>query len=108
MSGAMSDEWSCDLWLSQQQVMVDARRQFLFVVRHHDKRFVRALAESFDDGLHVGTAGIVETMQGLVEDEQFGVLDEGSCQQAEALLSAAEAQECAFGQRLDAKDAHPA
>ena len=50
----------------------------------------------------------VEAVEGLVEDEQFGVLDKGSGQEAEALLAAAQAQKGVVRQMVDTEDAHPA
>ena len=50
------------------QMVVDARRQFLLVVCHHDQRLVIPPAESLDDVLHQSAVGIVESMQRFVED----------------------------------------
>lgn len=87
--------------------MGDAGGQFLFVVGDHDERLVGALAESFDDVLHQLTVFVVEAVQGLVEDEQLWVFDEGTGNEHEALLAAGQLQKRAVGQLFDAEDAHP-
>ena len=73
--------------LLEEEVAVDAGRELLFVVRHHDKRLVRTLAEGLDDVLHLGTVGDVKAMKRFVEDEELGILHEGACQKYQALLA---------------------
>ena len=73
--------------LLEEEVAVDAGRELLFVVRHHDKRLVRTLAEGLDDVLHLGTVGDVKAMKRFVEDEELGILHEGACQKDQALLA---------------------
>ena len=46
-------------------------------------------------------------MQGLVENQQVGVFDEGACHEHHALLAAGEVEEGAVGQLVDAEEAHP-
>ena len=68
--------------------MVDACRKFFLIMCHHNHRLVVALAERLDDVLHQTSVVIVETMQWLIQDEQFRVLDEGTGKENQALLSA--------------------
>ena len=58
--------------------MVDAGRELLLIVGHHDEGLVLTLHESVDDVLDEHTVGVVEAMKGLVEDQQLGILDEGA------------------------------
>ena len=60
--------------------MVDADRTFFAVVADEDEGLAGTLAEGLDDILHQAAIRVVEAVKRLVEDEQFGVLDEGSRQ----------------------------
>ena len=62
--------------------MVYAWRELFLVVGDHNECLVLTLAEGVDDVLHFGSVGQVESVQGLVKDEQFGVFDKGTCQEA--------------------------
>ena len=75
----MADGNHCCLpFATEAEVVGDAGGELLLVVRDHDHRLVRASAEGFDDGLDKRSMTEVEAVEGLVEDEQFGVLDKGS------------------------------
>ena len=89
------------------QAVVDAGGQFVLVVRHHHQRFARPVAEGVDDAAHEDAVPRVQPVQGFVQDEQLGVLDEGAGQEAEALLAAAEGEEGASLQVADAEGLHP-
>lgn len=73
--------------------MVDARGQLLLIVGHHDEGLVLTLHECVDDVLDEHTVVVVEAMERLVENQQFGVFDEGARKQHEALLTAGELEE---------------
>ena len=87
--------------------MVDAVGQFLLVVGHHNERFVLSVAEGLDYLFHALAVGLVEAVQGFVEDEQFGVLHQGSGKEHKALLAAGELEEACGGKVADAKYLHP-
>ena len=76
-------------------------------MRDHDHRFVLPLTERFDDVLNQTTVGVVKTVQGLIEDEQTGVLDKGTGKENEALLTAGELQERSFFQSFQTENPHP-
>ena len=71
--------------------MRDAPGQFFLVVCHHNQRLLWPQTELLDDLFHEAAVSVVKAMQWLVEYEEVGVFDEGTSQQAEALLAAAEA-----------------
>ena len=71
--------------------MRDAPGQFFLVVCHHNQCLLWPQTELLDDMFHEAAVLVVKAMQGLVEYEKVGVFDEGTSQQAEALLAAAEA-----------------
>ena len=73
--------------LLQCQVMCDAGRQLLFIMRHHDQSLVRTLAEGGDYFLDFLAVGEVEAMEWFVENEEFGILDKCTCQQAKTLFA---------------------
>ena len=58
--------------------MVDARGQLLNIVCHHDEGLVLTLHECVDDIFHEHAVVVVETVERLVEDQQFGIFDEGT------------------------------
>ena len=87
--------------------MGDAVGKLFLIVRDHDERLVRTLAELTDNLTDKTAIAVVEPMQGFVEDEEFGVFDESPGQEAEALLTAAEAKERCVGHLFDAEDMHP-
>lgn len=91
----------------QHDAIGNAWGEGLLVVGDHDEGLVAALAEGVDDFLYHFAVEGVESVQGLVEDEQLGVLDEGAGQEYQALLAAGELQEGAVGKVFDAKEAHP-
>ena len=71
--------------------MRDASGQFFLVVCHHNQCLLWPQTELLDDLFHEAAVLVVKAMQWLVEYEEVGVFDEGTSQQAEALLAAAEA-----------------
>ena len=88
-------------------MMCDARGQFLGIVCHHDECLLGALTPCIDNlAYHLTTLG-VEPVQGLIEDEQFGIFDKGTGQKHQSLLARREFHEGALCQLLDAKHAHP-
>lgn len=87
--------------------MVDTFRQFLLIVGDHDESLVGALAEGLYDVLDEAAVVEVETVEGLIEDEEVGVFDEGTGEEYEALLAAGELEEGAVGEVTDAEDVHP-
>lgn len=89
------------------KLFVNAGRQFLSIVSNHDECFVWPLAKRLNDVENQAAVIVVETMERLVENEQFGILDESPAHQHQPLLAAAELQERAFGQLPDAEKAHP-
>ena len=58
--------------------VVDDGGELFLVVGDEDESLVRALAESLDDIIHQTTVVVVESVKGLVEDQQVGVFDKGS------------------------------
>ena len=73
---------------AERELVVDAGGTLVLVVAYEDERLVWMLAEIIDDLLHKLAVGVVKTVKGLVEDEQFGVLDESAGQEHQALLAA--------------------
>lgn len=73
----------------------------------HDESLVGSLAEMGYDVAHKVASVGIETMEGLVEDEQGGIFDKGARQEAESLLTAGEGEEHAVAQVFDAENAHP-
>ena len=73
--------------------MVDARWQFFLIMRYHDHGFVLAATEGFDDVFYKTAVAVVESVERFIENQQFRILDKGSCQENEALFAAGEFQE---------------
>ena len=88
-------------------MMRDAGRQFVGIVRDYDECHHRVRTIVFDDAGGEQSIGFVEPVEGFVEDEQIRRFDEGTCQEAETLFAAADAEERAVGQVLDAEASHP-
>ena len=93
--------------LLQVQAMGDACGKLLFVVAHHDERLARTTTEGVDNLLHQLAIAGIEAMQRLVEDEQLGVFDKGTCQQAKTLLTTGKGKKIAVAQMSNAKHIHP-
>ena len=93
--------------LRQHKPVCDAVGKLLFVVRHHDERLVRTLAELLDDLSDELSVRIVEAVERLVENQQFRVLHKSSRQEAKALLAAAQLQERAVCHAVHTEDSHP-
>ena len=55
---------------------------------HDDECLVRATAEVQDYLTNEAAVAVVEAVEGFVENQKLWVLDEGTGQQAESLLSA--------------------
>ena len=77
----------------EEDAVVDAGWQFFLVVCHHDHRLVVALAECLDDILHQSAVDVVKSVQWFVKNQELWVLDEGSCQENQALLATGEFEE---------------
>lgn len=86
----------------------DAGGQFLLIMCDHHHGLVLAAAESLYDSPYQQPSWLIEPMQGLVQNEQFGVFHEGTCQQAKPLFAAAKLEKRLVGQILDTEHAHPA
>ena len=56
-------------------------------MRNHDEGFVGTAAEGVDDVAHKVTTIGVEAVQGFVENEQRGILDEGACKETQTLFA---------------------
>ena len=88
-------------------MMCDAGGQFLGIVGYHDEGLIGARAEGIDKGAHhLATLG-VEPVKRFVENQQFGVFDEGASQEHHTLLTRGELEEGAVGQVLNTKHTHP-
>ncbi len=61
--------------------------KLFLIVGNHNHRLVLSLAECLDDILHQAAVSVVKTMKRLVEDEELGILHEGTCQKYQALLA---------------------
>ena len=81
--------------------------KFLLVVSDHNECLVRSLAEGVYYFPHALSVLVVQSMQGFVKNEKFWVFDECSCQQAKALFTAGEFQECFVANVLNAEYADP-
>ena len=71
----------------QEDTVVDACRQFLLIMRHHNHGLVVALAESLDDILHQTAVVIVETMQWLIQNQKLRIFYESTGQENQALFA---------------------
>ena len=91
----------------QMEAVRDAVGKFFLIMRDKDECLVRTKAELLDNLTDKASVAVVETVKGFVEDEQFGVFDEGTGQKAEPLLAAAQLQERAVGKFFYAEDTHP-
>ena len=91
----------------EEDAVVDAGWQFFLVVCHHDHRLVVALAECLDDILHQSAVDVVKSMQWFVKNQEFWVLDEGSCQENQALLATGEFEEPDLFFSFETEDPRP-
>ena len=73
--------------------VVDAGGAFFFVVADEDERLVGTLTEGLDDVFHQAAVHIVESVERFVENQQFGVLHEGACQEHQPLFAARHVEE---------------
>lgn len=87
--------------------MVYAGWKLVLVVGDHDEGLVGALAEGIDDVLDQSAIGEVKTMERLIEDEELGILDEGTGKEDKTLLTTGESKERVVGKMSDAKDVEP-
>ena len=71
----------------QEQLVVDARGPLLAVMADEDEGLFGTGTEGFDEAEDEATAAVVEAVQGLVEDEQVGVLDEGTGYEHQTLFA---------------------
>ena len=58
------------------------------IMRHYDERLVRTTAIVLDYLTHEAAVAVIEAMKRFVKNQKLWVLDEGTGQQAESLLSA--------------------
>ena len=58
--------------------MVDARWQFFLIMRYHNHGFVLTATEGFDDVFYKTAVAVVESVERLIENQQFRILDKGS------------------------------
>ena len=91
----------------QKQFVGDSLGQFGLVVCHHDHGLVAALTKRLNDILGQSAVPEVESVKGLVEDEQLRVFDEGTGQQDQSLFATLQLQEAALCQMADAEDVEP-
>ena len=91
----------------QFQKMVCTSRKIFFVVRDKEQGLARQGTEGLDNVLGPVAVMGVKTVEGLVEDEQVGILDESPCQQHPSLLSTREQGIFALGESVDVEELHP-
>ena len=87
--------------------MGDAAGELFGVVRDDDEGDVGLRTVVLDDLRGHQAVGVIESVEGLVEDEKVGGLDEGAGEEAEALLAAGHAKEGAVCEVVDAEASHP-
>ena len=58
--------------------VVDDGGELFLVVGDEDESFVRTLTEGLDDLIDQSAVMVIETVKGLVENQQVGILDKGS------------------------------
>lgn len=87
--------------------MGDTRGQLLGIVGHHDECLTLAQTKVVDDTAYLFATLSIKSMERFIENQQLGVLDEGTRQQDKALLATGQGKEGAVGKFLDAKRAHP-
>ena len=58
--------------------MGDDGGELFLVVGDEDEGLVRTLTEGLDDLIDQSTVIVIETVKGLVENQQVGILDKGS------------------------------
>lgn len=68
--------------LLEEESVGDAAGELLGIMGDHDHCLVGALAESIDNLSYHLSSGLIQSMKGLVEYQEFGVLDESTCQEA--------------------------
>ena len=73
--------------------VVDAGGSFFFVVADEDERLVGTLTEGLDDVFHQAAVHVVKSVERFVENQQFGVFYEGTCQEHQSLLAARHLEE---------------
>ena len=66
----------------EEESVGDAAGELLGIMGDHDHCLVGALAESIDNLSYHLSFGLIQSMKGLVEYQEFGVLDESTCQEA--------------------------
>ena len=91
----------------QMKAMGDALGQFLLIVTHHDKGFVRTTTKRFYNLLHQLSVRSIKAMQGFVKDEQLRVFDKCTRQKTKALLATGEGEKITTAQVGNAKNRHP-
>ena len=87
--------------------MGDAAGELFGVVRDDDEGDVGLGAVVLDDLCSHQAVRVIESVEGLVEDEEVGGFDEGAGEEAEALLTAGHSKEGAVCEVVDVEASHP-
>ncbi len=87
--------------------MLNERGEVVSVMGDHEKGLALLLAVVCDDLFREVAVLLVESVEWFIEDEQFGLLDEGPCQKHKPLLPVGEVSERSLGEGIYAEDAHP-
>ena len=87
--------------------MVDATGVFLRIVGYHHEGFSRSAAIAVQQSFHMLPLGLVQPLQGFIQDVERRILDEGAGHQAHALLAAGQPQERSLRQVADSEFLHP-
>ena len=87
--------------------MVDAGWELRIEMGDVEQSLVRTADKSLDDMQDTAAMDRIETVHRFVQDQQFRILDKGSCEKAEALFTAGESQIGAFRQSFYTEDSHP-
>ena len=82
-------------------------RQLFLIMGYHDEGLVVTQTVGLDNVFNQLAVRVVKTVKGLIEDEQFGVLDKSSGEQHQPLLTTREAHERTVAKMSNAKDVHP-
>lgn len=89
------------------EMMGDAGRKLLLIMRDHNKRLSGTKTELHYNLPHKLAIPVVEAMKGFVEDEEFRIFHKGTGQEAQTLFTATELQERTLGNIIYSKDMHP-
>ena len=59
-------------------MVINARGEFVVVVRHHDERFTWIAHVEVDDPLRMVARSVVKAVERFIKNEQVGVFDEST------------------------------